>query len=326
MSGEGAAHGRVRIEDAPVFVVGAARSGTTLMVELLRAHPRIYNSGETGFYRALKAFDKGRGDNPHADVADAWDAVAAPLCGRLGLDPTAARRRFEELGEPTALAMHQAILETRAAALGKPRWGDKPLAFLRDVRARLERHPQARVVWMVRDPRATAASRVHAPWDTTSFRKLIRHTAHMLEQAILFERNPRVHVVRYETLVKRPDDVLQRVFAFLGEAYNPGLAERSGAGNLATRHSSFKDSIPVHGPAIRDDTLDRWRTALTAAQIAEIEVVSRAGMRHWGYRPVSSLPDRLRAELDLLPRRLLLRSKPLRRWARAKAARVARRR
>src|SRR5579871_2540590 len=37
-------------DDSPIFVIGTGRSGTTLLRQMLNAHPRIHVTHEAGFY------------------------------------------------------------------------------------------------------------------------------------------------------------------------------------------------------------------------------------------------------------------------------------
>ena len=38
------------VDESPIFVIGTGRSGTTLLRQMLNAHPRIHITHEAGFY------------------------------------------------------------------------------------------------------------------------------------------------------------------------------------------------------------------------------------------------------------------------------------
>jgi hypothetical protein len=282
----------VDVEDRPVFVAGAARSGTTMMVWLLRAHPRIHNSGESGFYTRLDRQFPGWETAP-PPVEAVWDALAAATCDELGVDMMAARARFDARCDDDPRAVFEAILQVAAIEHGKPRWGDKTPGNFKVVDRHLRRHAGARVIWMVRDPRAVVASHKHVAWNRRSFAAQAVGARSSLRKARPWLEDPRVLVVQYESLVARPEAGLRRVFEFLDEPFDPAILQDSNVARLKTFHSSYRDAGGVAGDPIRRDTVDRWREALTPGEVAYIEFSSRKEMRDWGYRPVSSWPARL---------------------------------
>ena len=49
-----AGHGGANPSDTPVFIVGMARSGSSLLEQILASHPQIYGAGELEFFPRLK--------------------------------------------------------------------------------------------------------------------------------------------------------------------------------------------------------------------------------------------------------------------------------
>jgi len=196
-----------RLAESPILLVGAPRSGTTLVQRLLLADPRCCGSQESHFFasfgRALRDFDrKAAMARPHG-LACYWhrgDLVAE--LRRLWI----ATARGPIVGAPLATEF---VEKTPDHAL----WLD----VVKEV------VPRARIVHVVRDSRAVCASLLAAgratwgaAWAPKSLDAAIgvwrSHVAAVLEQA------PDAAVVRYEDLVREPVPAMRALWQHLGLA------------------------------------------------------------------------------------------------------------
>ena len=111
---------------APIFVVGAPRSGTTLLASMLAGHSRIACGPETQFFNKLSPAQL------EAAVADrAWPERAVQLVGSLTLAGQAVVTLFGHTGrdvraflasrEPSAGALRESLTELYAHNRGKAR-------------------------------------------------------------------------------------------------------------------------------------------------------------------------------------------------------------
>jgi hypothetical protein len=188
-----------------VFLAGLHRSGTTLLARLLAAHPEI-----SGFSGTDVPADEGQ----HLQtVYPAAKVYGGP--GRFGFAPEShvtdesplatdesARRLFEEWSRHWDLS-RPVLLEKSPPNLLKTR-------FLQAL------FPRSAFVVVLRHP--IPVSLATARWRRT--RRYHRLLEHWLRCYELFradrERLERVHIVRYEDLVRAPETVLGEVFGFLG--------------------------------------------------------------------------------------------------------------
>jgi hypothetical protein len=205
-----------------VFLAGLHRSGTTLLARLLAAHPEVSGFSETGV-----PADEGQ----HLQTVYPAAAVYGGP-GRFGFASES------HLTESSALASGENASKlfeewSRHWDLSRPLLLEKSPPNLLKTRFLQELFPGSSFVVIVRHP--IPVSIPTAKWRGT--RRYDRILEHWLRCHALFEadreRLERVHVIRYERLVRDPAGVLREIFEFLGlepippsEPVQPGANER----------------------------------------------------------------------------------------------------
>lgn len=287
-------------EQAPVIVLGSGRSGTTLLRQMLNAHPRIHLTHEAGFYSAAQPFRKRLSAERwlaryYHSFPFAWLGLAvADVEGEL---PT-------PLGEHAYPAAFCAIMRAKAKQFGKPRFGDKTPYDSRHVGAILRDFPDARIVHIVRDPRATVASLARMPWAPSSLGMVNLFALAQVEALAPFRS--RIHEVRLEDLLADPEAELRKVLAFVGEDWDPQVLE----------HAKYapEDAPPYPWLASAKEaakpTAEGYRKALSPAWIRLIEGTQRKIFARYGYLPAKldrepSFAEKLGAVAVDVPRSLL---------------------
>jgi len=170
--------------DRPVFVVGPSRSGTSMLRESLNRGGRIWIARETHWFDDLRTtLPTGRLDG--ADAARCRDYFLRLAHRAYGAeaDPDAATIDPAELAAEAASlggsgdAWFAAFCRLRARANGRGRWGEKTPRHAFRIDELLAAFPSARVVCLIRDPRAVVAS--YRDWTTraASFSRPTRRSA-----------------------------------------------------------------------------------------------------------------------------------------------------
>jgi hypothetical protein len=185
-----------------VFLAGMHRSGTTLLARLLAAHPEISGFSETGVPE-----DEGQHLQTVYPAAKVWGGP-----GRFGFAPEA---HFTE-AQASADKAGQLFEEWSPHwDLGRPVLLEKSPPNLLKTRFLQALFPRSQFVVLLRHP--IAVSLATAKWRRT--RRLGRLVEHWLRCHEIFEADKpeleRVHVIRYEDLVREPEPVLRGVFDFL---------------------------------------------------------------------------------------------------------------
>jgi hypothetical protein len=269
-----------RNDSAGIFIVGAPRSGTSLLRVMLNRHPAIALCDETFYF--FYAYQRRRvfGDlsRLHSRELLVRNYLATNRIRRLGLDAPELTRRL--LNEGTSHdRMFAALLQFYARSHGKPRWGEKtPQHAL--VAATLTRwYPSAIILHIVRDPRDVVASLIRMPWGSRSVLLNARLWQNCTAAAERCRNRPNYLLVRYESLVQDPEPELRRVCAAIGEDYTPQLLDAS------TRDQTDRWWFQRAQEPLTRQRTNAWQQQLTGHQIAIIERVAAADMIRFGYQP-----------------------------------------
>jgi hypothetical protein len=240
-------NGKKRAPVDPVFVLCAARSGSTLLRFLLDAHPQLACPPESDLPALC------------THQAAVWSVLErAPMPGRRGEQPLvsdAARTGIRQGAEQ--------MIRPYLGRRGKARYCDKSLGTAQHAKLLREIFPEATFICLYRHPMDVIASGIEAcPWGLTGYGfdsyaayspgntvlALARFWAdYTAAIAAAEEQFPdRCHRVRYEDLVADPEGTADGIFRFLGVSSAPGITtscfaperERSGPADYKIWHTS----------------------------------------------------------------------------------------
>ena len=220
--------------EVPVFIVGMPRSGTSLVEQILAAHPRIHGAGErkdiAGISRLLEA------GAPHLDPSG-WDPdivrrEASRQIARLQALGGSCDRVIDKLPDNILLLGHIAVL-----------------------------FPNARVILCRRDLRDVCLSCFFQffgggmPWSydladcaarAQEIERLVRHWLAVLPLRIL--------EVGYEALVGNLEEESRRLVGFLGLEWNDSCLSFHAAERVVDTSSLWQVRQPLYASSV-----DRWR-------------------------------------------------------------------
>jgi hypothetical protein len=263
----------------PVFIVGAPRSGTTLLRVTLNRHSQLAVAGETHYFPRVYARRHAFGDP--GDVRNRERIVGAYLAigpvRRLGMDIGVLRQRLMSEGV-TWSALFASLIRVYADLKGKQHSGEKTPQHALHVKTLCEWFPDCSIIHMVRDPRAAACSLTHMPWASRSVLMEARtwHSCNTAACAVSTRDN---YVrVKYEELVAQPEEQLRRVCSHIGLEYQEALLRPDAA--------EFDPARPVHRAYQKMTPLRSalWRTELEAWQVSAIEAAAGNRMEEFGYQ------------------------------------------
>jgi hypothetical protein len=285
------------VDDTPIFIAGLERSGTSLIYALLGSHPNISMTRRTNFWRF---FNKRFGDLSKPENLELCMQQLRRYRRVQVLRPDFDRLRQEfEQGDLTYPRLFALLERQHAERAGKPRWGDKSLYTERFVREVFAGFPSAQILHIIRDPRDRYASVVRR-WKGGKGR-VGAATATWVASIALAERNRarypgRYMIVRYESLATQPEETLQEICSFIGEAYSPAMLQMNSAATFrdAGGNSSYGKR---EAGRVTANSVGRFRDVVPSREIAFMQAVAGRRMRTCGYElePIHwTLAERLR--------------------------------
>lgn len=275
----------------PVFVIGYARSGTSVTCRLLRRYLKVSFGTESQFILRYR----NRLDS-YGDLAD--DANVRRLIADISrerfftrtrrnwgfvFDPDAA---FATLETRTYRAVLEAIFGQLAKHNGMVRWGDKTPQYNDELSSLRQLFPDAQFVHAVRDGRDVALSIGKTGFGPKNACEAALDWDHSLAAIRQFakELGPDQYLeVRYEDLTSRPAEVLDRLAQYLG------IDDRDGRLSAIIRQRV--------GAEVKSQNSGKWKRALSARDIERFEGIAGQTLARYSYdlafggraRPVSRL-------------------------------------
>ncbi|RYZ44567.1 MAG: sulfotransferase, partial [Sphingobacteriales bacterium] len=208
------------------FLICTERSGSNLITKLFDSHPAFCGPSPTHLFRILT---RNRIKYGNLENAENWKILCEDMAGLLEAKLGQWQRKFtkEELAENVTerklSALLRYIFEEETAANGKKR------AFVKENHAwaflpfLLANFPEAKFVYLVRDPRDMALS----------YKKTLAQKAGISEAVAIWQQDQqasisaylqlkeagKIYLLTYEQLVEKPAETLTEICSFLGENF-----------------------------------------------------------------------------------------------------------
>ena len=260
---------RRNMEDRLIFLIGAPRSGTTLLARILSAHTLIYGRAEPhlitpiahlGYYGTVQ---KAPYDPINAEQAIRGFVADLP---RREADYLDALRAYTDI-------LYSRMLDT---APGKRFFLDKTPAYALVLPFLTKLYPRSRYVVLTRNPLAVLASYAGSffggDYDVAvSHNPILQRYVPALAGFLRAARVPAVHV-KYEELVQDPEAHVRRVCEYLGVDFEPEMIEYGRSGE-SFEGLGDPTGVEQHTRPMAS-SVDRW-----AGEIAASPQASRVALK-----------------------------------------------
>jgi hypothetical protein len=291
---------------APIFVVGAARSGTTLLQSMIDAHPDVALVGELHFFDQILQL--------RGTIAEPLDAGAIERL-RQGILGCAAIKFVPDIESildlalpclaaspsPSYAALFGHLLAAFAQLRGVARVGEKTPTNIRYLSELVTFFPDAKIINILRDPRDSISSRIRYPFTSSSV--IFNTLLWKIEMIYTFDfaADPaigpdRYMEVRYEALVQDPVAELNRVAQFIGVGFARSMLTGHERTDRVFKNEPWKDAV---GRPVNNSSVAAWRTRLTPAQVGLLEYIAGDYLTRTGYEPQASV-GRMRVLVEAL--------------------------
>lgn len=253
-----------------IFVIGAPRSGTTLIKSILCAHPNLkgITCETTGIFRYKNIFNLNGYNNifnsenfdsqkmsnvleKSKDIVTLFDNFCSDyLAENRGI------RFIEKINTPTLNRMDLLI----------------------------NYFPNSQFIHIFRDGRDCYCSALHHPhvYQTKTLHSFARHWQNCINSRLKYGDHPNIYDLSYEALTSESETekVIRELINFLGEEYHPNLLDpQYYANNLlskATHHQKLSQPI-------RKTSQGRWKKELTSSEINQFQAIAGQQLEKLGY-------------------------------------------
>jgi len=284
----------VSVPNPYLFVVGAARSGTTMLQRMLDAHPLLAVVNET--YWLPRKYRERTGLTRDGQVTSALFPLLlnSPKFERMGFGKEDLRRIADNGAPISYVDFVAALFEEYARRQGKQLAGDKTPGYVRRMAQLHELWPQARFVHLVRDPRDVCLSLLDWPggertagqFGTWHLDRVVssalywRYSVAMGREAGVALGTGLYRETRYEDLVASAESELGRLCEFLAIPFDQAMLNyHVGRSRPKPGRSSKAQWLPpTHG--LRD-----WTTELAPHDRAAIELAVGDLLEEFRYPP-----------------------------------------
>jgi len=272
--------------DTPFFILGAARSGTTMLRLMLNRHSRLAIPFESHFLLTIfPEFPIDKSLDRHDALRMAHLVTTERNFPTWHLDPRRVRRMLIRRAPAPLSVLVDALFRMETASTGKPRWGDKTPPYYAVWRQLSELFSDSKLLHIIRDGRDVSLSLKDVGWygPTTEQRASYwRERVRMAHEAANTLGPKRNLIIRYEDLVLDTRATLERVCDFLGESFEPAMLDFFVD---ARRHVCDIDG-DIHGKLQRPPQpgdVARWRREMTPDTLRQFESLAGDSLRVMSY-------------------------------------------
>ena len=265
----------------PVFIGGCERSGTTLLGSMLGGHPEYVCIPEMPFKFDLLRLSPNGGEGrvaiatslPTLRQRSSFRIWELPLdLSALAHEPMSCRELIDWL----VMAYGQKVAKPRPAV-----WIDHTPKNVRYATTLLRAFPEAKMIHIVRDGRAVAASVLPLDWGPNEIEPAARFWAGRLAYGLMAESRWPDRVVRvyYEDLVQAPEAMLQKLCTALDLTYDPAMSQA--AGFQVPKYTAQQHALIGHAPD--RSRVSGWEAQLTPRQVEIFEYTTGDLLEMLGY-------------------------------------------
>jgi Sulfotransferase family len=289
----------VTLESTPFFIVGADRSGTTMLRLMINEHPALHVPRESWFL--IDLMNELPLDSPLSErqVRRAFDIITTRFRWKdwdwKDWEVEHANRelwdRLAPLHEPCLSDLIDAAFSLSSERSGKYRWGDKTPEYVKEIDRLHTVFPRARFIHIIRDGRDTHLSLMFwgirsrnysEMWGLRSraFFENAKHWADPVAAGIESGRRlPRglYLEIAYEDVVLKTEQTLGKVCQFLDVPYSPKMLEFYK--NAGETLSGWEQKIhyKTFRPPSSDDVF-KWRREMNMLDLIAFEAIAGCTM------------------------------------------------
>ncbi len=274
---------------SPVFVVGSARSGTSLVYSILMAS-NVYTlyAAETLLLRTC-ADKYGRLTQKSIYEKFIQDWLKSKQFLRSGLNREVFIRNAIH-HKSSYLEFLDYFMTAMSLDQNKSYWAENTPNHVLEISNIAKYFPQSRFLHVIRDGRAVATSLNKLNWVSSKQAALRLMSAGIhWETHVVSGRKQgrklgkRYMEIYYEELIRHPNKVLCALSDFIGTNIDLQMLQNNRYGVLGKTNTVYNEKQPNDNKLFSADALSRWKTTLSAKDQAILNTVIGDTLQSFGY-------------------------------------------
>ena len=272
----------------PVFIIGVARSGTTLLSLMLDTHPRIAIPNESHFITEIY---KKPSLWQNLESLQNRELLVKKILESKYVREWDVQLKQEDINLDRCTTFANTINEVFSAyarAHQKDIWGDKTPKYLFDIDILNKLFPDARYIHIIRDGRDVALSFIRqwfGPNDFVSAMKFWERNVTFIRKMLNMLPDSQVMEIRFEDLVEKPREKLEAITNFLNlpfydnmiSGYRKKAAQKVGE-RIDAHHANLSK------PPSAEQSF-KWKKNLSKADQAIAYEIAGPLLEELGYEP-----------------------------------------
>jgi len=271
---------------SPIFIVGAPRSGTTMLAVLLDRHSKIAISPETQFF---------------TEFAPQFLSQIHTLSNEELVEIAVTHNRIKDLqlnrdvvlgvfnNYPKSLtSLLRALIECHAIKNGKIIPGEKTPGHIQHVPDILTAFPNAKVICVIRDGRDVVRSLMNVVWAEPNnprrfglFCTQWNHFAKITKQYTQCFSKEQFLVLKYEEIVESPAKSLRIACDFIGVEYEQTQLHDTVSSDVVPAWEKEWKSKATRG--VDPKRIYAWRQEADCGQVWAMNCMMGRTLKDWGY-------------------------------------------
>jgi len=280
----------LQLKERPIIMIGAERSGTTLVMAMLGCHRRIAVPEVVWYYSRFRPYlhtygDLSKEENFRTLADEMIFGLKTPFWGMKVNPRTIVDEIISSARERSFPGLYCSMFERYARENGnKPRWGEKTPYNLFFIGPILEDFPNAQFIFITRDGRDASADYIESSFGPTNIfcaaevwkmcQRAVKPWRKKLPEDQWFD-------VKYEELVRDPERILRGICGFLNEDYDPNMLAFHQT-DLAKARGATHDHKPLGHP-VSDEYIGIYKDLLSLRDQRIFAAVAGQDLQEAGY-------------------------------------------
>ena len=301
--------------EPPIFVCGLPRSGSTLLEVTVSRSPGVLRLAESLYLspwrRDFRYFlrkhvgDLSRDENLRKMIDiifskhDEIPGIIATFWRLRGIkaigEETLKRKVFESLkaSDRSLGSIFRVLLKEITVFNGCRRCCVSFPVHVQNLPELVEWFPEAKFIYITRDPRGIAISKTNDPGGTAIYNKRWPYLKFFIRKAMMgfvvvqyvqasriharLKNNPNYLLIRYEDMVMQPFETMQRVSAFAGIEFTNDMLEQT---EDRAQRSSVTGELRTKADA---RAASKWKEVITPFERILVTALTRRSMERFGF-------------------------------------------